>query len=89
MCVTVLENLFQALKEVFYSLYRYSAPLILDVKLLVSKIAIDEFDEIDHNEIDFKESEEIMFDERIFFGKVNVVSRLITIIYNDDNISFY
>ena len=46
------------------------------MKLLVSKLVVDE---TDHDEIDFKENEEVMFDERVFLGKVNFISRLITI----------
>lgn len=52
----------------FYYLYRYSAPLILDVKLFVSKLTVNNFN---YNDIDFKESEEILIDERAFLGKVD------------------
>jgi len=40
------------------------------MKLLVSKLTINGLDEIDNDENDFKENEEIMIYEQIFFGKV-------------------
>ncbi|EXX52525.1 DNA-directed RNA polymerase II subunit RPB2 [Rhizophagus irregularis] len=48
----------------------YSAPLILDVKLFVSKLTVNNFN---YNDIDFKESEEILIDERAFLGKIPVM----------------
>jgi len=40
------------------------------VKLFVSKIIADGFNEMNYNNIDFKENEEILIDERAFLGKI-------------------
>ncbi|RIA95112.1 DNA-directed RNA polymerase II subunit RPB2 [Glomus cerebriforme] len=48
----------------------YSAPLILDVKLFESKLTSNE---IDYDNIDFKENEITLIDERAFLGKIPVM----------------